>query len=212
MTAATSPATGEPFFWLCGPYSREIFPQSNLHGPSLDLQRLPMTASTAHSRPHLRAEQPPSSHYSQSLSASSYADRRFRPRCRCQFCSLPIWRPLSALYAAALEPFAGSHKRLTWHFITHTSKQTWLLRPALSNDPWRARSRGPFMKTCTAVTSRTPPGSRGHSCSPPVRLSQLLGRITFSKHNKFPSFISSSLFVILSAISEIFAPFEHPAF
>jgi hypothetical protein len=56
------------------------------------------------------------------------------------------------------------------------------------------------MKTCTAVTSRTPPGSRGHSCSPPVRLSQLLGRIKFSKHNKFPSFIPSSLFVILSAI------------
>ena len=78
--------------------------------PSLDLQRLPMTASTALSRPHLRAEQPLSSDYSQSLSALSYADRRFRPRGRRQLCSLPIWRPLSAHYAAASSPLRAASR------------------------------------------------------------------------------------------------------
>jgi hypothetical protein len=68
------------------------------------------------------------------------------------------------------------------------------------------------MKTCTAVTSRTPPGSRGHSCSPPVRLSQLLEKIKFSKHNKFLSFISSLVFVILSQFQKLSHLSNVPAF
>ncbi len=178
---------------------------------SLDLQRLPMTASTAHSRPHLRAEQPLSSDYSQSLSASSYTDRRFRPWGRHQLFSLPIRRPLSAHYAAASSPSRAASRG--WR---GTSSHIRASKLGCCDQLYQAIPEGkisrPFHEDLHGGDLEDAPGSRGHSCSPPVRLSQILGKIKFSKHNKFPSFIPSSLFVILSQFQKLSHLSHVPAF
>jgi hypothetical protein len=164
---------------------------------SLDLQGLPMTATTAQGKPNLKTETAPT----------------------VKLCSFPVnfemcgpelgsSGPLPALFAAdpsaamsslrgSLEPFAASHKRLTWHLMTYEYVD---LTTALGSikQAREGRVSRPFHADVGDAASLKRPVVQSVGPTEPAS-----GKNKISKIRKFPSYIPSTfVFAILSAISE----------